>query len=144
MLNLATAIEQSRSHQTLNTPAIATLILLANQIEWMLERQGLEGMKKRTESSARTVYTWAENSSYARPFVTDPALRSPVVATIDIDDRWDAAEICRVMRENGIVDIDSYRRLGRNQIRIGMYPSITTSDIEALTLSLDWVIDRLS
>ncbi len=141
-LSLTTALENSRKDQTYNTPALATLILLADQLEWMLGNGGLDWCVGRSRANADHVYGWAEASEHATPFVADPAKRSSVVATIDLDERIDAAAIAAALRANGIVDTEPYRKLGRNQLRIGMFPAVETSDLEALTASIDWLIEN--
>jgi phosphoserine aminotransferase len=141
-LDLVTAIENARLEQTYNTPALATIFLAAEQIDWMLGNGGLAWAAKRSAESASTLYGWAERSPVATPFVADPALRSNVVATVDFDG-VDAAAIAKVLRANGIVDTEPYRKLGRNQLRIGMFPTVDPADIEALTSCLDFVIERL-
>jgi phosphoserine aminotransferase len=140
---LATALENSRQDQTYNTPALATLLLLADQIDWMLERGGLEFCVSRTRASSDHLYGWAEKSPFATPFVADPAKRSLVVGTIDFSDEVDAAAVARTLRANGIVDVEPYRKLGRNQLRIGMFPAIEPADVEALTACVDWVVANL-
>ena len=140
--HLGIALDNSRKDQTYNTPAIATLWLLAHQLEWLLEQGGLAWATGRTAESARRLYGWAEASQYATPFVADPALRSPVVGTVDLDAGVDAARVAAVLRANGIVDTDPYRALGRNQLRIGMFPAVETADVEALTACIDWVVER--
>jgi phosphoserine aminotransferase len=142
-LDLPTAIENSRKDQTYNTPSIATLFLMAEQVDWMLGEGGLEAMVKRTSASAEALYGWAEASSYAAPFVADPAHRSLVIGTIDLDGSVDAARVAAVLRANGIVDTEPYRKLGRNQLRIAMYPAIDPADVEALTGCIDHVVERL-
>ncbi|WP_020525984.1 phosphoserine transaminase [Catelliglobosispora koreensis] len=142
-LDLVTAIENSRLEQTLNTPALATIFLAAEQTDWMNAQGGLSWAANRTAESAGIIYQWAEKSEVATPFVTDPALRSNVVATIDFADSVDAAKLAKVLRENGIVDTEPYRKLGRNQLRIALYPAIEPSDVQALTASIDWVIEHL-
>ncbi|HSZ49409.1 MAG TPA: phosphoserine transaminase [Streptosporangiaceae bacterium] len=142
-LSLQIAIEQSRLQQTYNTPAIATLILLAEQIDWMLGRGGMAWTTDRTAQSSGILYTWAEKSPLAAPFVADPAQRSQVVATIDFAESVDASALSKVLRANGIVDTDSYRKLGRNQLRIGTFPAVDPSDVEALTSCIDYVLDRM-
>lgn len=142
-LDLSLALENSRKDQTYNTPAIATLWLLARQVEWLVERGGMEWAAKRTADSSARLYGWADASSYATPFVTDPALRSPVVGTIDLDPSVDAAAVAAVLRANGIVDTEPYRALGRNQLRVGMYPAVDPEDVEALTVCVDHVVSRL-
>ena len=142
-LDLVTAIEQSRLEQTYNTPALATVFLAAEQTDWMNAQGGLAWATKRTAESAGAIYGWADRSSYATPFVTDPAIRSQVVATIDFADGVDAAAIAKVLRANGIVDTEPYRKLGRNQLRVALYPTIDPSDVEALTACIDYVAERL-
>ena len=139
-LSLAIALDNSRLDQTYNTPALATLILLADQIEWMLAGGGLDYCVSRTRASSDHLYGWAEKSEFASPFVTDPANRSLVVGTIDFDDDVDAAQIAKVLRANGIVDTEPYRKLGRNQLRIGMFPAVEPADVQALTACIDWVV----
>jgi phosphoserine aminotransferase len=141
-LSLATALENSRKDQTYNTPAVATLILLADQVDWMLDSGGLDWCVERTGTSSGHLYGWAESSEYATPFVTDPAKRSLVVGTIDFDESVDAAALAATLRRNGIVDTEPYRKLGRNQLRIGMFPAVDPADVEALTASIDWVIEN--
>jgi phosphoserine aminotransferase len=141
--SLPTIVDNSRKEQTYNTPAVATLLLFAEQLEWMLARGGLSWTTARTADSAQRLYTWAEKSSYAAPFVADPAQRSQVVGTIDFADGVDAAAVAKTLRANGIVDTEPYRRLGRNQLRIGMYPAVDPADVEALTACIDHVIERL-
>jgi phosphoserine aminotransferase len=141
-LSLAAALDNSRSDQTLNTPAVATLLLLADQIEWMLAQGGMDFCLGRTTQSSSHLYGWAERSSVARPFVADPAKRSLVVGTVDFDPSVDAAAVARTLRANGIVDVEPYRKLGRNQLRVGMFPAVEPSDVEALTASIDWVIEN--
>jgi phosphoserine aminotransferase len=142
-LSLTTALDNSRKDQTYNTPAVATLFLLADQIEWMLAHGGLEWCVERTTESSQHLYGWAENASFATPFVTDPSKRSLVVGTIDFNDDIDAAAIAATLRANGIVDTEPYRKLGRNQLRIGMFPAVEPSDVQALTGCIDWVVERL-
>lgn len=141
--DLTTAIENSRLDQTYNTPAVATLILLAEQIEWMNSNGGLDFAAGRSADSASRLYGWAERTSYTSPFVTDSAMRSNVVGTINFDDSIDAAKVAAVLRANGIVDTEPYRKLGKNQLRIGMFPAIDPSDIDALTASIDFVVSAL-
>jgi phosphoserine aminotransferase len=143
-LSLQIAIENSVKDQTYNTPAIATLFLLADQIDWMLARGGLDGMVARTTASSRHLYSWAESGSHTTPFVADPAKRSLVVGTIDFDDTVDAAAVAATLRANGIVDVEPYRKLGRNQLRIAMFPATDPSDVEALTACIDFVVERES
>jgi phosphoserine aminotransferase len=142
-LDLRLAAQASAADQTYNTPALATLFLFADQMEWILEQGGLEWAVRRQERAAGIVYGWAESSDYATPFVPDPAKRSRTVATIDLDPGLEAAALNRALAANGIVDTAAYRRLGRNQIRIGMFPNVTTDDLERLTASIDWLAARL-
>jgi phosphoserine aminotransferase len=142
-LDLVTSIENSRLEQTYNTPALTTIFLAAEQTDWMLSQGGLAWAAKRTAESAGAVYGWAERSPVATPFVTDPALRSNVVATIDFVDEVDASAIAKALRANGIVDTEPYRKLGRNQLRVALFPAIEPSDVEALTASIDYVVERL-
>jgi phosphoserine aminotransferase len=141
-LDLATAVEQSRLQQTYNTPALATIFLAAEQTEWTLANGGLSWAAKRSAESAGVIYGWAERSAVAYPFVADPALRSPAVATIDFDESIDAAALAATLRANGILDTEPYRKLGRNQLRIALYPTIDPSDVEALTACIDYVLAR--
>jgi phosphoserine aminotransferase len=141
-LSLGTALENSRKEQTYNTPALATLILTLDQIDWMLSNGGLDWCVGRCDRSAAHLYGWAEAADFAAPYVADPAKRSPVVGTIDFDEGIDAAALAAVLRANGIVDTEPYRKLGRNQLRIGMFPSVDPADVEALTASIDWVIEN--
>ena len=142
-LSLQAAIDNSRLQQTYNTPAVATVLLLAEQVDWMLANGGMAWTTERTATSSGILYTWAEKSPLATPFVADPAERSPVVATIDLADTVDATAVSRVLRANGIVDTDSYRKLGRNQLRIGTFPAVEPADVEALTACIDYVLERL-
>ena len=141
-LSLPVALENSRKDQTYNTPALATLFLLADQVEWLLEGGGLEFGVSRTLASSRHLYGWAEASELATPFVTDPAKRSLVVGTIDFADEVDAAALAGTLRANGIVDVEPYRKLGRNQLRVGMFPAVDPADVEALTACIDWVLEN--
>jgi phosphoserine aminotransferase len=144
-LDLGIALTNSRSNQTYNTPAVATLLMLNEQIQWMLLAQGgLEGCAARSDESARIMYGWAESREWATPFVADPAKRSSVVATIDLDDSIDATLVSEVLRRNGVLDTDSYRKLGRNQMRVGMFPAIDPADVEALTACIDHVVGAMS
>lgn len=140
---LTEAIKQSRLGQTVNTPAVATLYLMAEQLDWMLTNGGLGGMVARSAASATALYTWAEQSSYAEPFVTEPAHRSLVVGTVELEAGVDRVAVMDVLRTNGIVDVDAYRGIGTNQLRIAMYPTVDAADIEALTSCIDWVVERL-
>ena len=141
-LSLATALENSRKDQTYNTPAVATLLLLADQLEWMLDSGGLDWCVERCRASSGHLYGWAEASEFATPFVADPAKRSGVVGTIDFDEGVDAAALAATLRANGIVDTEPYRKLGRNQLRIGMFPAVDPADVEALTACIDWVVEH--
>jgi phosphoserine aminotransferase len=141
-LSLATAVENSRKDQTYNTPAIATLLLLADQLEWMLDQGGLDAMVKRTSESSGHLYQWAQAHPHAVPFVADPAKRSLVVGTIDFDDEIDASALAAALRANGIVDVEPYRKLGRNQLRVAMFPAIDPEDVRALTSCIDWLLER--
>jgi phosphoserine aminotransferase len=143
-LSLRTALENSRKEQTYNTPALATLLLLADQVEWMLAGGGLEFCVQRTSASSAHLYGWAERSELASPFVADPAKRSLVVGTIDFADSVDAAALAATLRANGIVDVEPYRKLGRNQLRIGLFPAIEPADVQALTRCIDYVVERQS
>ena len=142
MLDLGLALERSRLDQTLNTPALATLFLLAEQVEWLNEQGGLAWATKRCDESAGIVYGWAETCGYANPFVTDPAMRSHTVATIDLDPAVDAGAVTRALRANGIVDTEPYRKLGRNQLRVAMFPAIEPADLDTLTRAVDWLVER--
>jgi phosphoserine aminotransferase len=143
-LSLQTALENSVKDQTYNTPAIASLLLLAEEIRWMLDGGGLDWCVERTTASSEHLYGWAERSGYATPFVADPAKRSLVVGTIDFNDEVDAAVVAKTLRANGIVDTEPYRKLGRNQLRIGMFPAVEPGDVQALTACIDWVVERIS
>ena len=141
--DLSIAIENSRLDQTYNTPAVATFMLLAEQIEWMNANGGLSFAAGRSEKSSNILYSWAEKTSYTTPFVTDAAMRSKVVGTINFDDAIDATKIAAALRANGIVDTEPYRKLGKNQLRIGMFPAVDPSDVEALTKCIDYVVAAL-
>ena len=142
-LDLSIAVDNSAKDQTYNTPAVATLFLLADQIRWLLDLGGLSGAVARTQESSSRLYGWAESSSFATPFVADPHQRSLVVGTIDFDASVDAAEVAKVLRAHGIVDIEPYRKLGRNQLRVGMFPAVDPDDVSALTACIDHVVERL-
>ncbi len=142
-LSIATALDNSIKDQTLNTPAVATLFLLADQIEWMLGQGGLSWAVSRTADSSGRLYRWAETSTFATPFVARPELRSQVVGTIDFAADVDAAAVAKVLRANGIVDTEPYRKLGRNQLRIGMFPAVEPDDVTALTACIDHVVEHL-
>ena len=142
-LDLGIALEQSRLNQTYNTPALATLVLLNEQLQWMLANGGLAWCAARCERSARTLYGWAGERVWATPFVADAALRSSVVGTIDFDDSVDAAAVAATLRANGVVDTEPYRKLGRNQLRIGMFPAVDPDDVAALTRCIDYVVPQV-
>ena len=142
-LDLSLALDNSRKDQTYNTPALATIFLAQQQVAWILEQGGLPWAAARCERSAEILYGWAESRDYATPFVTDPALRSTVVATIDLDDAVPATTVSKVLRANGVLDTESYRKLGRNQLRIAMFPAIDPTDVEALTHCIDHIVERL-
>ncbi|HUB35420.1 MAG TPA: aminotransferase class V-fold PLP-dependent enzyme [Solirubrobacteraceae bacterium] len=141
-LSLQTALENSVKEQTYNTPAVGTLFLLAEQVGWMLENGGLDWCVERTRASSGHLYGWARERAYASAFVKDPAKRSLVVGTIDFADEIDAGAVAKTLRENGIVDVEPYRKLGRNQLRVGMFPAVEPADVEALTGCIDWIVER--
>lgn len=142
-LDLKIALDNARLNQTYNTPALATLHLLRSQVRWMLSNGGLEFATGRCDRSAEVLYGWAEASEFASPFVQKPAMRSHVVATIDFDDSVDALGIAGILRANGVVDTDPYRKLGRNQLRIGLFPAIDAADVAALCSCIDWIVAAL-
>jgi phosphoserine aminotransferase len=142
-LSLQIAIDNAKLQQTYNTPAVATLILLAEQVDWMLANGGMAWTTERSAASSEILYNWADKSPLATPFVADPAQRSPVVVTIDLADSVPATAVSKALRANGIVDTDSYRKLGRNQLRIGTFPAVDPADVEALTMCIDYVVERL-
>jgi phosphoserine aminotransferase len=142
-LDLTTAIDNSRKDQTYNTPAVATLAMLANQVEWMNAQGGLAWATGRTADSSSRLYGWAERTDWTTPFVADPAARSQVVGTVDVAETVDAAAVAKVLRANGIVDVEPYRKLGRNQLRVAMFPAIEPADVEALTRCVDFVVEQL-
>jgi phosphoserine aminotransferase len=142
-LSLQTALENSRKEQTYNTPGLATLLLLADQVEWMLAGGGLDWCVERTSASSGQLYGWADSAEFASPFVADPAKRSLVVGTIDFAEGVDAAALAATLRANGIVDVEPYRKLGRNQLRVGMFPSVDPADVEALTACIDWAVENV-
>ncbi|WP_422744793.1 phosphoserine transaminase [Mycobacterium sp. WMMD1722] len=142
-LSLPIAVDNSTKNQTYNTPAIGTLVLLAEQLDWLNGNGGLDWAVGRTADSSERLYSWAEASAYVTPFVTDPALRSQVVGTIDFSDEVDAAAVAKVLRANGIVDTEPYRKLGRNQLRVAMFAAVDPEDVTALTACVDWVVERL-
>jgi len=143
-LDLGIALTNSRANQTYNTPAVATLIMLDAQVQWMNANGGLEWCATRSDLSAEVMYGWAQQRDWATPFVADPAKRSSVVATIDLDESIDANLVSSVLRANGVLDTDSYRKLGRNQLRVGMFPAIDPADVEALTHCIDSVVESLA
>lgn len=139
-LSLQTAVTNSRANQTLNTPALATLVLLAEQIDWINGQGGLAWAAQRTAQSSAILYEWAQSTTYATPFVANPATRSAVVGTIDFDDSVDAAQVAKILRAHGVVDVDPYRKLGRNQLRVAMFPAVDPADVKALTQCIDYVV----
>ena len=141
--SLPTAIDNSRKNQTYNTPALSTLALMANQLEWLNGNGGLDFATSRTADSANRLYGWAEHTAYTTPFVSDPAARSQVVATIDFDNTVDAAVVAKTLRANGVVDVEPYRKLGRNQLRVAMFPAVDPEDVSALTACIDHVVGQL-
>jgi len=142
-LDLATAVDNSSKNQTYNTPSLATLFLMAEQTDWINSQGGLEWSVARTTDSSNRLYTWAEKSEYATPYVTDPDARSLVVGTIDLDDAIDATAVAKTLRANGIVDTEPYRKLGRNQLRVAMFPAVDPDDVEKLTQAIDYVVENL-
>ena len=142
-LDLTTAIDNSTKNQTYNTPSVATLFLMAEQLDWLNGQGGLDFAVSRTTDSSSRLYTWAEKTSYTSPYVEQPDERSLVIGTIDFDDGVDAAAVATVLRANGVVDVEPYRKLGRNQLRVAMFPAIDPSDVEALTACVDHVVERL-
>jgi phosphoserine aminotransferase len=142
-LDLKVALDNSRLNQTYNTPALATIHLLASQVRWMNENGGLDFCAARTRRSAEIIYSWAEASNFARPYVANPAQRSHVVATIDFDDTVDASVVAKVLRANGVVDTEPYRKLGRNQLRVALFPAIDPEDVAALCASVNWIVGNL-
>ncbi|MBA3860658.1 MAG: phosphoserine transaminase [Actinomycetota bacterium] len=143
-LSLPTALDNARKEQTYNTPAVATLILLAEQVEWMNANGGLDWCVQRTTASSGHLFSWAAERDWATPFVADPAKRSLVVGTIDFADTVDASAVAKTLRANGIVDVEPYRKLGRNQLRVGMFPAVEPADVQALTECIDFVVERLA
>ncbi len=142
-LSLPIAVDNSLKNQTYNTPAIATLVLLAEQVDWLNGNGGLDWAVKRTADSSGRLYSWAQERAFTTPFVADPKLRSQVVGTIDFNDDVDAAAVAKVLRANGIVDVEPYRKLGRNQLRVAMFPAVEPDDVSALTECIDWVVERI-
>ncbi|WNM27872.1 phosphoserine transaminase [Demequina capsici] len=143
ILSLEDAVANSRQNQTLNTPAVATLVMMRAQLQWLLDQGGMAFAASRTADSASRLYSWAESSPVARPFVSQVAYRSPVVGTVDFDAGVDTAALRSILRDNGVVDVDPYRKLGRNQIRVGMFPAVDPEDVSRLTASVDWVLAHL-
>ncbi len=141
--SLPTAVDNSRKNQTYNTPSVATLALLANQVEWLNERGGLAWSTSRTADSSGRLYDWAEKTAYAAPYVTDPAHRSQVVTTIDFSDDIDASAIAATLRANGVVDVEPYRKLGRNQLRVAVFPAVDPDDVSRLISSIEYVVEHL-
>lgn len=141
-LNLQTAVDNSRKNQTYNTPAVATLLMLEEQVQWMNANGGLDGMVKRTTENSSILYDWAEARPEATPFVAEPSARSLVVGTIDFEDSVDAAAVAATLRANGILDVEPYRKLGRNQLRVGLFPAIDSADVTKLTKAIDYVLDN--
>ncbi|MEO7132333.1 MAG: phosphoserine transaminase, partial [Dermatophilaceae bacterium] len=141
--SLPTAIDNSRKNQTYNTPSVSTLALLANQVEWLNDNGGLDWATARTADSSSRLYAWAEKGDYTTPYVTDPAARSQVVGTIDLDDSIDAAVVAKTLRANGVVDVEPYRKLGRNQLRVAMFPAVDPEDVSKLTQCIDHVVSTL-
>ncbi|MEQ6137545.1 phosphoserine transaminase [Bifidobacterium breve] len=142
-LSLTNALNNSRKDQTLNTPAVATLIMMENQVRWLNNNGGLDWATARCAKSASILYSWAERSDYAQPFVSDPEARSSAVVTIDLDEQVPASQVLAILRENGIVDCAGYRKLGRNQLRVGVFPSVEPSDVTALTACIDYVVEHM-
>lgn len=143
-LDLKIALDNSRADQTYNTPALASILLMAEQVDWFNSKGGLDWTTARTAESSGHLYAWAESSEFATPFVSDPLKRSAVVATIDFADGVDAAAVAKVLRSNGIVDTEPYRKLGRNQLRIGVFPAVEPDDVRALTNCIDYVVGKLA
>ena len=142
-LSLTTALTNSRKDQTLNTPAVATLVMMENQVRWLNDNGGMAWATARCAKSASILYSWAEQSDYATPFVKDPAIRSHSVVTVDLDDSINASQVVALLRDNGIYDTFAYRKLGRNQLRVGVFPSVEPSDVAALTQCVDYVVEHL-
>ncbi|MEE8602306.1 phosphoserine transaminase [Euzebya tangerina] len=142
-LDLSLVLDNSAKDQTYNTPAVSSLFLLADNVEWLLEQGGLTAVAEASTAKAGLVYAWADASAFATPFVSDPAKRSPVVCTIDIDESIDASDVSDVLRANGILDTDAYRKLGRNQLRLGVFPAVDTEDVHALLGCIDYVVEAM-
>lgn len=143
-LSLTAAVTNSRADQTINTPAVATLVMLADQVEWMLAQGGLEWTTARTAESSGHLYSWAESREWATPYVSNPDERSAVVGTIDLDESLDATAVVKTLRNNGVLDVFPYRKLGRNQLRVAMFPAVDPDDVRALTASIDYVVENLA
>jgi phosphoserine aminotransferase len=141
--DLPTAIDNSTKNQTYNTPSVATLFLMAEQLDWLNGLGGLDFAVGRTTDSSGRLYSWAEKTSYTTPYVVAPDDRSLVIGTIDLDDNIDAAAVAKILRANGIVDVEPYRKLGRNQLRVAMFPAVDPADVEALTACIDHVVEHL-
>jgi phosphoserine aminotransferase len=141
--SLPTAISNSRLNQTYNTPAVSTLALLANQVGWINDQGGLDWAVKRTADSSSRLYEWAQTTAYTSPFVADPSARSLVVGTVDFTDEIDAAAVAKALRANGVVDVEPYRKLGRNQLRVGMFPAVDPDDVSKLIASIEYVVSQL-
>ena len=142
-LDLSIVLDNSSKDQTYNTPAVSSLFLLADNVEWLLSQGGLSAVAKASQEKAGIVYSWAESREWATPFVAAAEERSPVVCTIDLDDAIDAAEVSNVLRANGILDTDAYRKLGRNQLRLGVFPAVDAADVEALVACIDHVVEAM-
>jgi phosphoserine aminotransferase len=140
--DLTIALDNSTKDQTYNTPSLSTIHLMTTQVEWMNAHGGLAWCVERTADSSSRLYTWAEKSPYATPFVADVDKRSQVIGTIDFDERVDAAAVAKTLRSNGVVDVEPYRKLGRNQLRVAMFPAVEPADVEALTACIDWVVEQ--
>lgn len=143
-LDLSTVLDNSAKDQTYNTPAVSSLFLLADSVEWLVAQGGLSAVAEASRAKAQIVYGWAEAADYATPFVSDPGMRSPVVCTVDLDDAVDAAQVSSVLRANGVLDTEAYRKLGRNQLRVGVFPAVDSADVEALLACIDHVVGELS
>ena len=143
-MDLTIAIENSRLNQTYNTPALATIFLMVQQLEWLLGNGGLEFAASRCDRSSEILYGWAERTAYTTPYVKDPMDRSHVVGTIDFADDIDAAMVAKVLRSNGVVDVEPYRKLGRNQLRVAMFPAVEPGDVDALTQCIDYVVGSIA
>ncbi|MGA1592847.1 MAG: phosphoserine transaminase, partial [Candidatus Nanopelagicales bacterium] len=142
-LDLSIALENSRLDQTYNTPSLSTIFLMREQVDWFNQNGGIKWTAARSKASSDLLYQWADNKDYLSPFVQDKSLRSTVIATIDFDEEIEADLVAKVLRANGIVDVESYRKLGRNQLRIATFPAIELSDIQTLTSAIDWVVSQI-